>query len=331
MPDNKTRVAVGGFMHETNTFAPTRATFDAFAKAADRPPLQRGGEILENLGGLNKGIAGALEVLRAADVIPIPLVWTSTTPSGYVTKMPFERIAAMMVQELSNALPVDGIYLDLHGAMVAEYVEDGEGELLARVRQVTGPDLPIVTSLDLHANVTPALADLADGLVAYRTYPHVDMRDTGKRAAGLLLDILGAERRLVRAYRQIPFLIPLTWQCTLMDPARSIYARLRELEQGDVLSLSFTPGFPASDIWHSGPAVMAYGWEEGAVAAAADTLADLVTGHERDFAAACTHRTMRCGRRRQLRATRPVRSSWPIPRTIPGPAAPRTLSVCSRP
>ena len=85
-----------------------------------------------------------------------------------------------MVDGIAAAGPLDAVYLDLHGAMVTEHLDDGEGEILARVRKVIGKDLPLVVSLDLHANVTPEMVEHADALIAYRTYPHVDMADTGR-------------------------------------------------------------------------------------------------------------------------------------------------------
>ena len=101
-------------------------------------------------------------------------------------------------------MPVDGVYLDLHGAMVTEQYDDGEGELLRRVRAVIGPDMPLIVSLDLHANVTPLMAELADRLVIYRTYPHIDMSATGARAARNRA-ISPAARAVPRSSARFPF------------------------------------------------------------------------------------------------------------------------------
>src|SRR6476661_1199904 len=118
------RIAVGGFMHETNTFQPEKTTFAQFAEAGDRVPLVRGAEVLSRFDGMNTSIAGALDVLRPMRPTLVPLVWTSATPSGYVTEDAFERITAMILDELRAARPVDAIYLSLHGAMVADHLED---------------------------------------------------------------------------------------------------------------------------------------------------------------------------------------------------------------
>jgi microcystin degradation protein MlrC len=278
------RIAVGGFLHETNTFQPQKTTYADFAEAGDRQPLVRGPGVLEKFEGTNQSIAGSLSVLRAAGAALLPLLWTSTTPSGYVTEDAFERIAAMMLEDLHGALPVDGICLSLHGAMVCEHLEDPEGELLARMRAVVGPDVPIVASLDLHSNTTPQMFALSDGMVSYCTYPHVDMADTGVKTAGLLREMLLRGRRPAKAYRQLPYLIPLTWQCSTLEPSKSIYALAERLLSADVASTSFTPGFPAADIRECGPAVFAYGWDAKATERAAETLYRAVLDAEPRYA-----------------------------------------------
>ena len=143
--------------------------------------------------------------------------------------------------------------------MVAEHLDDGEGEILARVRHLIGSDLPLVASLDLHANVTPEMMQCADALIAYRTYPHVDMAETGRAAARHIALLLGSKQRLEKAYRQLPFLIPISWQCTLDQPAKGIYKELAAQQSEGVPTLSFCPGFPAADFPHCGPSVFAYG------------------------------------------------------------------------
>ncbi|MCL4762323.1 MAG: M81 family metallopeptidase, partial [Burkholderiales bacterium] len=223
------RIAVGGFMHETNTFQPVPTTFRDFAEAGDRQPLVRGDEVLRCFEGVNTSVAGAIEVLRDAGATLVPLPWASATPAGYVAEDAFERIAAMIAEDLARALPLDGVYLSLHGAMVAEHLEDCEGELLARVRAVVGERVPVVASLDLHSNTTRRMFDLSDGLVSYCTYPHVDMADTGRKAARLLAETLARGRVPAKAFHQIPYLIPLTWQCSTIEPSRSIYAEAARL------------------------------------------------------------------------------------------------------
>src|SRR5260370_19368859 len=167
--------------------------------------------------------------------------------------------------------------------MVTEHLDDGEGEILARVRKVIGKDVPLVASLDLHANVTPQMVEHADALIAYRTYPHVDMADTGRAAARHLALLLRTKQRLAKAFRQLPFLIPISWQCTNDRPTRGIYRKLAAPQGEAVPTLSFAPGFPAADFPDCGPSVFAYGRTQADADAAADNIANLIIGHENDF------------------------------------------------
>ncbi len=278
------RIAVGGFHHETNTFAPTKASFEMFRRADGWPGLCRGEAVLADTAGINLPIAGFLEAARASGRSFAPLAWANASPSAEVEEAAYERIAGMIVDDLRNAGPVDAVYLDLHGAMVAEHLEDGEGELLRRTRNVIGPDVPLVASLDLHANVSPLMVREADALVVFRTYPHVDMAETGARTARLLERIL-AEGRPAKGFRQIPFLIPLTAQCTLIEPAASLYAGLGERERGAVRSVSLAGGFPLADTPDCGPAALAYAGDERSAAEAADSLAEAVLAAREGFAA----------------------------------------------
>ena len=132
------RIAIGGFRHETNTFAPSRADYASFAERSAEPSPLTGEALLETFAGANVPVQGSLDVLRAAGCEPVPLIWASASPSSYVTRDAYERIVGEMVDRLRAARPLDGVVLDLHGAMVAEHVDDGEGELLARVRDVVG-------------------------------------------------------------------------------------------------------------------------------------------------------------------------------------------------
>ncbi|MGE0714763.1 MAG: M81 family metallopeptidase [Alphaproteobacteria bacterium] len=278
------RIAVAGFQHETNTFAPAKATYQVFLEGGAWPPLLRGNELPARVHGMNLPMAGAIEVFQKRGHAIVPIAWAAAVPSSYVTQDAFERIMAMIVADLAAQAPYDAVYLDLHGAMAVEEFEDGEGEVLRRVRAIVGPDIPIVASLDLHSNTTPEMMALADAMIAYRTYPHVDMAETGGRAAALLDRILREGRKPAKAYRQLPFLIPLTWQCTFIEPGKSLYDLCAALEGDDVPSVSFTPGFPAADIHHCGPAVFAYGWTQEAADAAADSMANAVAEAEEAFA-----------------------------------------------
>jgi microcystin degradation protein MlrC len=211
----------------------------------------------------------------------VPLVWAAATPSAHVTEEAFERIVGMLIEDLRKEGPFDAVYLDLHGAMVAEHVDDGEGEVLRRVREVVGPRVPVVSSLDLHANVTAAMVEHADAMVAYRHYPHIDMGETGAKAARLLHEFLAGKGPRFKAFRQAEFIIPLTWQCTFVEPAKSLYEALDDM---GAASISFAAGFPAADFADCGPSVIAYGRTQEEADRAADRFIARVNAAERDFA-----------------------------------------------
>ena len=152
------RIAVAGFQHETNTFGATLAKFADFEQPDSWPGLLRSDEIEQTMAGMNIPLPGFLAAAESSGQDEIlPILWCSAEPSSYVTSDAFERISAMILQGISQAGAIDAIYLDLHGAMVTEAHEDGEGELLRRIRAVVGPDLPIAVSLDFHANVSQAM------------------------------------------------------------------------------------------------------------------------------------------------------------------------------
>src|SRR6202000_3476984 len=277
------RIAVGGFLHETNTFAPTKATFESFVHGGGWPAMARGADVLKVMRNINVGLAGFVGAAEENRWELVPTISCGASPSAHVTEDAFERIVKVMVDGIRDAEPLDAVYLDLHGAMVTEHFDDGEGEVLRRVREAIGKDLPLVVSLDLHANVTPDMIEHADALIAYRTYPHVDMAETGRAAARHLARLLRSGQRFAKAFRQLPFLIPISWQCTNDQPTRSIYQKLAALESETVPTLSFAPGFPAADFMDCGPSVFAYGRTQADADAAADKIAAIIESHEDDF------------------------------------------------
>jgi len=276
-------IAVGGFQHETNTFAPTKAGYAAFEDGGGWPPLVFGADIAPRLAGANIPAAGAIAALHSMGHRTEGLVWGAASPSAHVTRDAYERIAGVLVARLSALSGIDGVYLDLHGAMVSEHLDDGEGELLRRVREVVGARVPVVASLDLHANVTRAMMQHCDGLVAYRTYPHVDMAATGERAAQLLDATIASGRVPAKSLRTLDFLTGLPSQCTLIEPARGLYTMLERLEREHRCVLSFTPGFPMADFPECGMAVTGYGGDEASVQTATAALANAIADAEGDF------------------------------------------------
>jgi len=279
------RIAIGGCQHETNVFAPYRAEYEIFSQRDEWPPLSRGQQMLNEVRGINLPVTGAIERLQALGHEIVPLLWCSATPSAHVSEEAFERISAMMLETLQDSPSIDGVLLDLHGAMVCAHVADGDGELLRRVRAVVGESIPVVACLDLHANISDQMVAEASVLETYRTYPHVDMSDTGARAADLL-DLLlkkGLARFPVSATRRTDFLIPPVWGCTLVDPAKSIYQHLRRQINEEVPGISLACGFPLSDVPEAGPALVTYGFDETSVNEAADSLLAQIESRESEF------------------------------------------------
>lgn len=277
------RIAVGGLHHETNCFVPSVTDYDYFCSHRDRPPLSRGKDMLEQLPNKNFAMSGFLEATAGKHEL-VPLLWTSGGAGGYVTSDAFERIVAELLGMLSLAMPVDAVYLDLHGAMVTHDFEDAEGELLRRLRAVVGNEVPVVVSLDYHANVTPQMVALSDAMVPYLTYPHVDRLETGYRSAGAMARLLERGRPAGRALRKLPFLLPLNHQCTMIDPSRGVVDRSVKGEGGDVLTLAYLAGFPPADLFDCGPAVIAHGFTQEAADRAADALAHEIALLEPVFA-----------------------------------------------
>ena len=276
----KTRVVVGGFLHETNTFGPSPATYADFERGGGYGRMVEGQALLDRAEGVNSALSGAVEVGREEGWEIVPTLYCTASPSAHVTKDAFERIASRLLDMIEAALPVDGICLDLHGAMVTEHLDDGEGEFLRRLRDLVGPETPVVVSLDLHANVTPRMFELADVLESYRTYPHVDMAETGRRSARMLARLLAGEK-FARAFRQLDFLTAVSWQSTFEAPARGLYDKLESLlEDPRCASLSFNMGFPAADFPDCGMSITAYG--PGAEIAA-EQLALAVEAAEAEF------------------------------------------------
>jgi microcystin degradation protein MlrC len=274
------RIAIAGMQHETNTFAPSRADYAAFEAGGGWPGARYGEAVFAAVEGANIPAAGAIQALRAQGHDLVATAWAAASPSAHVTTDAFERIAGELVARLKKALPVDGVYLDLHGAMVTEAHDDGEGEILRRVREAVGPRVPVAASLDLHCNFTRAMFERCDALVAYRTYPHVDMAETGARAAGLLERMLRGGERLAKRFRTLDYLTGLPSQCSFVDPCKGIY---EDIGRSGEVTLSFTPGFPMADFADCGMAVFGYGADQKSTVDSVDRLHAMISESEKDF------------------------------------------------
>ncbi|MFD0979080.1 M81 family metallopeptidase [Tropicimonas aquimaris] len=278
------RIAIVGFQHETNSFSPGVTTAEAFETPFGWPRLSRGEELLERLPGTAVPSAGALAELKAAGGTPVPIFWAIALPSAPVDHAAFEGYRNEILDGLRAALPLDGVFLELHGAMATTEEEDAEGAIIAAVRDLVGSDLPIVVSLDLHTNLTQRMVSGADFLDAYRTYPHVDMSETGARAMRRMISFVNGASRPAAAFREVPFLLPLTAQATGAEPVCRLYRAAQEAG-GDGRDVTLTLGFPLADIASAGPAIAAYAPDAATAEALAEAQLALWTAAETEFAA----------------------------------------------
>ncbi|CAH1648577.1 Microcystinase C [Hyphomicrobiales bacterium] len=247
-------VLTAEFSHESNTFSRCPADYAAFE---DRG-IGFGETAIAERGSANTPIAGFLDIGRPAGWRVIHAISAAAQPSGPVTRDAFDRIAGVIVGAAkANAGAIDGVLLGLHGAMVTEFCEDGEGELLQRLRAVLGPKVPIGITLDPHANVTRKMTELADIVVSYKTYPHVDVRETGRLAAGILQRAMTGEARPVTLRAERPMLEEVNGGRTDIGPMveRIAKAKAYEKEPG-VFAVSVNGGFGNADIAEVGPTVL---------------------------------------------------------------------------
>jgi microcystin degradation protein MlrC len=252
------KILVAGYQHETNTFAPSPANWAAFNRGDSFPAFVHGTAMLARMRGVNIPIGGFIDAAKTHGWQLVPSSWCGAIPSAQVTEDAFERISRSILDDVARG-GFDAVYLDLHGAAVADHVDDTEGELIARVRRIVGSELPIVASLDLHANVTLRMLAEADAMVSYRSYPHVDMAATGELAATLLARRFKLGRREPTVRHRLPFLIPLNAQSTWMEPAKSLYEELAELDRDLDTVSSFCMAFPAADFDECAPMVWSHG------------------------------------------------------------------------
>ncbi len=248
------RIGVAGFLHESNTFLGVGTEYADFEAVT----LTRGLALLERWTGTNHELGGFLDVLLSEEVEVVPLFATFAIPSGTITAGAFERIAGELISELRDSLPLDGLLIALHGATVSADVPDADGEILQRVRSVLGRQLPLVTTLDLHANVSPRMIALADATVAYRTNPHLDQRERGREAAVLLLRTVRGEIQPVQALETPPMVIQISKQHTASFPALALYDEVQEvLRWPGILTASVAMGFYYADVAEMGASFFA--------------------------------------------------------------------------
>lgn len=260
------RVGILGFLHESNTFLPAPTTWDDFASTS----MTEGEEMRQRWSGTHHELGGFFAGCDAEGLDAVPGFATFAVPSGAIRAADYERLADSLMDAARRMQPVDGLLVALHGATVSEDYPDADGEVLRRLRDVVGWTMPIVVTLDLHANVSPQMIRRATAITAYRSNPHLDQRERGVEAARLMADILLRGKKPVIALEAPAMAIPIASQNTSVMPARGLYADLEEvLTWPGILSASVCLGFYYADVEEVGTTFLAVsdGDEELAVTA----------------------------------------------------------------
>lgn len=235
------KVLIARLNHETNTFSPVPTPLSAFGP--DGPTF--GADAYRDNKGLRTAMSAFIELAEQAGAELVTPVSASANPSGPVAADAYTRLTQCIVDAAPGC---DAILLDLHGAMVAENSADGEGELLARLR-AAAPGVPIGVALDLHANLTPAMVDNADVIVGFKTYPHVDMYQTGEHAGRLLLDRLAGRSRPAMRWHGLPLMAHTLRSASFTGAMQRAIEAARAAEgSGESLAVSVFAGFSLSDI-----------------------------------------------------------------------------------
>ena len=248
------RVAIIEFINESNTFTLKRTGFGDFRASH----YFEGEQIPAAFAGTGSEVGGAIEVSEAKGWTPVYIVAAHAEPNGIVLEEARVEITKACLGRLREAGPFDGVFVALHGAMVTQTDEDGDGQFLREIRSVVGDAVPVAVTLDLHANVFDTLADLAQISISFRTYPHVDMREVGVRACELLHQTMTGAIAPKLAIRRPPMLLgcddgrttdngPM---CRLLEKADA------ECAAPGILNVSINAGFTDADVWAAGPSVV---------------------------------------------------------------------------
>lgn len=259
-----TRIAIAGFQHESNTFSAIPATWEKF----ERSGVLAGDAIRQRFADSESTLAGFLAITEQVSGIHLePLVFTRLTPMGALTSQAWRNIFDLILEALRAGGRWDGVLLALHGAAVAEDCDDPEGELIAAVRTLVGPSVPIGVTLDMHANVSQRMVANADITTVYQTNPHVDARAQALRCATLLLDCIAGRVRPAQALAQPPLVVNILNQGTDEAPMAQLLARAAEHQRRQgVLSVSIIEGYPYADVADMGMSFLAITDDQPALA-----------------------------------------------------------------
>lgn len=273
------RVALLGIYHESNTFADQPTVISDFKR------YLKGEEIRKEYQDAHHEIGGMIEVLDQMNIEVVPVMYAEATPGGTIASETYSDLLQDMMQEVDKLPLVDAFLVVPHGAGVSESILDMDGHWLQQLRDKVGPDIPIVGTLDLHANVSQLMVSSTNALVSYRQNPHIDQRQRGKEAANLLVRSLNKEAHLSQVLVQVPVAISIEQQFTDHEPCKSLYAYAKELlQQKDILSISIQLGFPYADVQEMGTSVIVVSDNNSASAMeVGKRLEDYIVQHKESF------------------------------------------------
>jgi microcystin degradation protein MlrC len=278
------RVGIIALQHESNTFAKGLTTLEQFR--GDRFLVGR--EVRERLADSNHETGGFFEGLAEAGVEAVPILAAAAVPGGVIEQETFEALVRTAMHGLQSCGRLDGLLVAPHGAAVSEGERDADGYWLDRVREEVGPDIPMICTIDPHANVSPRMIVACDATIAYRTNPHLDQRQTGLAAARLMARTLRGEVRPVQALASPPVAISIDRQETEAQPCRKLYEQAdRVRSEAAVLSASVVLGFPYADVPEVGSGfIVVTDNDETAAISLANRLGGWLIEHRLQFACA---------------------------------------------
>jgi microcystin degradation protein MlrC len=274
------RVAVGGIYHESNTFIVQPMTMDGFMKGQ----FHLDADIPSNWADTCSEMAGFLDGAGRFGFEVIPTIMAWGVPCGALTDATFEALTGELISRLRSAGRLDGVLLSLHGAMVSESYADADGEILQRVRAFVGSAVPLVVTIDFHANLTQRMVDLADILIGYKTYPHIDQRERGHEAASVLHRMMTGDLRPQMAMKRRPLFAHILSQSTERGPMSELVAEAQACEcLPGIVSVTVLAGFPYTDVPEAGFSVIAIAETMDSAIAVAERLADKAWQRRAEF------------------------------------------------
>lgn len=253
----KFNVLCAGLQHESHSFCPVPADLDSFRSTGG---ISQGNEVVQNFRGSRSEVGAVIDLAETLDwSLTLPL-FAHFVPSGPVTQEAFEYFSNVILKAIDEAAPLDGVIMPLHGAMVVEHLADAEGELVRRVREAVGPDMPIAVTFDLHGNISLDMARYANIVSTYRTTPHIDQYETAWRAGELLQRAMSGEITPRVAYAQRPMFDALDMGRTISGYGPMVeinrMASKAMIEHPTILDVAIHAGFDWSDKYSTGPSIL---------------------------------------------------------------------------